>query len=277
MKKFYYILSVLMLLATACQQEEVYPSEDNVPVNVVYQIQISDDQQSRAIGDGSQVDELVVGIFREGGFVSSLVFKDEADGSKDGKFSNITIPMMMKETYDLVFWAQKGDNGIYTIDDSFNVNIDYSKYTDVSLTTTNNFDAFTGQQRNVSVYNPGNKNITLTRPFAQLNVLASQVEDIHTVTFTIGNMYTAYNPYFRTATGEAESKDFSILPDGNENTRIEATTYYYQASVYLLPAEVTLTGWMYNSNNEEIKEMNVSELTLQANNRTNLLYNMSNN
>ena len=155
MKKFNYIISVLMLLATACQQEDVCSPEDNVPVNVVYQVQMRDDLQSRAIGDGSEVDELIVGIFRDGVFVNKLTFKDEADGTKDQIFENITIPMMMKETYDLVFWAQKSGNGIYTIANGFNVNINYLAYTKFSV--ANNFDAFTGKQKNVSVYNPGNK------------------------------------------------------------------------------------------------------------------------
>lgn len=274
MKKFYYIISVLMLLATACQQEDVCSPEDNVPVNVVYQVQMGDDLQSRAIGDGSEVDELVVGIFRDGEFVNKLTFKDEADGTKDRIFENITIPMMMKETYDLVFWAQKSENGIYTIEDGLNVKIDYLKYTQFSV--ANNFDAFTGKQDNVSVYNPGNKNITLKRPFAQLNVLASHTSNIGTVEFTIDKVYTSYNLY----TGEATEgvQTFTIFPNGNETERVNATTYHYLASVFLLaPETVSLIGGIYNGNNEEIKDLNVQGLTLQANNRTNLLYNLNNN
>lgn len=273
MKKFYYIISVLMLLATACQQEDVCSPEDNVPVNVVYQVQMGDDLQSRAIGDGKQVDELIVGIFRDGVFVNKLTFKDEADGTKDQKFENITIPMMMKETYDLVFWAQKSGNGIYTIANGFNVNINYLAYTKFS--DANNFDAFTGKQKNVSVYNPGNKNITLKRPFAQLNVLASQASNAGKVEFTIDKVYTSYNPYTNVAI--ENQQEFSIVPDGNETERINATTYHYLASVFLLaPETVNLTGGIYNGN-KKIKDLNVQGLTLQVNNRTNLLYNLNNN
>lgn len=275
MKKFYDIIyiGILMLLLAGCQDEGVFTPEDNLPVNVVYQVEMTDASQSRSLGNGSEVDELIVGMFNDGRLVTMLTFEDGNDGKKDGKFENITIPMMTNETYDLVFWAQGKGNDIYNIDrNDFDITIDYSQYNGVSLSQTNGFDAFAGQQKNVSVNNPGKKNITLTRPFAQLNVLATSVSDIEKVSFNVTNVYKTYNPY-KNSKGDLQNQDFSILPDSEYKIQIEANTYYYLATVYLLaPAEVTLKGGIYKQNEDKLKDLDVPQLPLEANSRTNLLF-----
>ena len=275
MKKFYDIIyiGVLMLLLAGCQDEGMFTSEDNLPVNVVYQVEMTDASQSRSLGNGSEVDELIVGMFNDARLVTMLTFEDCNDGKKDGKFENITIPMMTNETYDLVFWAQGKGNDIYNIDrNDFDITIDYSQYNGVSLSQTNGFDAFAGQQKNVSVNNPGKKNITLTRPFAQLNVLATSVNDIEKVSFNVTNVYKTYNPY-KNSKGDLQNQDFSILPDSEYKIQIEANTYYYLATVYLLaPAEVALKGGIYKQNEDKLKDLDVPQLPLEANSRTNLLF-----
>lgn len=275
MKKFYDIIyiGILMLLLAGCQDEGVFTPEDNLPVNVVYQVEMTDASQSRSLGNGSEVDELIVGMFNDGRLVTMLTFEDGNDGKKDGKFENITIPMMTNETYDLVFWAQGKGNDIYNIDrNDFDITIDYSQYNGVSLSQTNGFDAFAGQQKNVSVNNPGKKNITLTRPFAQLNVLATSMSDIEKVSFNVTNVYKTYNPY-KNSKGDLQNQDFSILPDSEYKIQIEANTYYYLATVYLLaPAEVALKGGIYNPNEDKLKDLDVPQLPLEANSRTNLLF-----
>ncbi len=275
MKKFYDIIyiGILMLLLAGCQDEGVFTPEDNLPVNVVYQVEMTDASQSRSLGNGSEVDELIVGMFNDARLVTMLTFEDGNDGKKDGKFENITIPMMTNETYDLVFWAQGKGNDIYNIDkNDFDITIDYSQYNGVSLSQTNGFDAFAGQQKNVSVNNPGKKNITLTRPFAQLNVLATSVSDIEKVSFNVTNVYKTYNPY-KNSKEDLQNQDFSILPDSEYKIQIEANTYYYLATVYLLaPAEVALKGGIYKQNEDKLKDLDVPQLPLEANSRTNLLF-----
>ena len=115
----------MVLLLAGCRQEEsVYVAEEDESITVNYEVEIGDGTDSRGIGDGSRVDQLVVGIFRDGSLVTTLTFADDADGTKDGKFQNIAIPMMRTETYDLAFWAQKNGNGIYDInEENFLVNI----------------------------------------------------------------------------------------------------------------------------------------------------------
>ena len=275
MKKFYDIIyiGILMLLLAGCQDEGMFTSEDNLPVNVVYQVEMTDVSQSRSLGNGSEVDELIVGMFNDARLVTMLTFEDGNDGKKDGKFENITIPMMTNETYDLVFWAQGKGNDIYNIDrNDFDITIDYSQYNGVSLSQTNGFDAFAGQQKNVSVNNPGKKNITLTRPFAQLNVLATSMSDIEKVSFNVTSVYKTYNPY-KNSKGNLQNQDFSILPDSEYKIQIEANTYYYLATVYLLaPAEVALKGGIYKQNEDKLKDLDVPQLPLEANSRTNLLF-----
>lgn len=272
MKKFYYIISVLMLLATACQQEDVCSHEDNVPVNVVYQVQMGDDLQSRALGDGKQVDELIVGIFRDETLITTKTFTR----SGNGKFNNVSIPMMTKETYNLVFWAQKKDNAIYTIDNEFNVYIDYSKYNNITLTGTEQFEAFTTRKKNVSVDNPGDKNITLTRPFGQLNVGVAEGVDVSRVSkieMAVKSIPTVYNPLYNSS---SQVEDLDLVLKGStvtEKLEIDNTNYTYLATVFMLPVSDTSVEMTIYQGIAQTR-LNVGDVSLGANERTNIVGNL---
>ena len=278
MKKFYYIIyiGVLMLFASSCQQEDTFSPENSLQVNIVYQIQMEDGLLSRSIGDGKQVDELIVGIFRDNILVNILKFMDEADGEKDGKFTNIAIPMMNKENYDLVFWAHKSGNGIYTIDGEFNVKVDYTKYTDITLTDTESFEAFTTQIKNVSVYNPGNKNIKLSRPFGQLNIGVTEGVDVSKVSkieMKVKGVPTVYHPLDNSS---SNAKDLQLLFKGStvtEMLEINNENYTYLATMFMLPVSNTEAEITIYQSNTQIK-MNVDKVTLVANERTNIVGNL---
>lgn len=275
MKKFYYIISVLMLLATACQQEDVCSPEDNVPVNVVYQVQMGDDlQSSRTIGDGSQVDELIVGIFRDGSLVTTKIYT----GTGDGKFNNVSIPMMTKETYNLVFWAQNSENPIYSIDEKFNVNIDYSKYTDeITLAGTEYFEAFTTRMIAVSVDNPGDKHIKLIRPFGQLNVGVTEgidVSNVDKIEMVVKGIPTVYNPLSNLS---FETRDLNLIfgRPSTENPYLEVdnTNYIYLATAFMLPVSDTNVEITIHQGNVRTK-LNVDHVSLGTNERTNIVGNL---
>lgn len=275
MKKFAYACIMVALLLAGCQQDEsVFVAEDDEVVMVDYQVEINDGPQGRAIGDGNQIDELVVGIFRDDQLLTKLTFRDDADGVKDGKFHNIAIPMMKLETYDLVFWAQKAGNGIYRIDDSFNVAVDYAKYTYVSLFQVSGFEAFTAKREKVSVGNPGKKGIKLVRPFAQLNVASSQTGGVTRTELKVNKVYTLFNPLTGAVGGLAENPKFVFNNSTiNEMLEIEGLEYGCLATIYLLPiaeAEVELTICQGN----KLNVLNFKDVGLEANKRTNIVGNL---
>lgn len=276
MKKFAYAWILMVLLLAGCRQEEsVYVAEEDETITVNYEVEIGDGTDSRVIGDGSRVDQLVVGIFRDGSLVTTLTFADDADGTKDGKFQNIAIPMMRTETYDLAFWAQKNGNGIYDInEDNFQVNINYAAYNE-KLQEVENYDAFSGKKLGVSAANPGAKNITLTRPFAQLNVGANgDVSSVSQVVMQVQEVPNVYCPLNGSMTGattcEFEFKFDDNAPNSGSQLETADGIYSYLASAYLLPVTATGVKVLITQGNV-VHTLEVDDVTLQAKQRTNIV------
>ena len=270
-----------MIFLAGCQDEGMFTPEEETsqaPVNVSFQVKLGGEEMSRAIGDASRVNQLIVGVFQGGTLLETYNF-NKIQGQE--KFTNVTIPMFKNQQYDLAFWAQVENNGIYSIDNYFNINIDYSEYQGISLVGTESFEAFSAIRTGVTVDNPGNASIVLTRPFAQLNIAASEEEifnKVNKTAFTINNVYTAYNP-FSGAVGDPVEKSFSFTfspsdVSDKQSTTINGKNYYYLASAYLLaPEEVVMIGGLYK-NEEVYKALVFDELPLAANTRTNIYGNM---
>lgn len=275
MKKFAYAWILMVLLLAGCRQEEsVYVAEEDDTITVNYEVEIGDGTDSRGIGDGSRVDQLVVGIFRDGSLVTTLTFADDADGTKDGKFQNIAIPMMRTETYDLAFWAQKNGNGIYVInEENFQVYINYAAYNE-KLQEVENYDAFSGKKLGVSAANPGAKNITLTRPFAQLNVGLKNESDVKKATMKVVGVPLVYSPLSglssETTTVDFEFSDFTGMD--NDKLGTEEGDYIYLASAYLLPVTSTQVEiQIHSKSSSSVKIWSFEAISLIANRRTNLV------
>lgn len=271
--KLYYIyLVILTALVAGCQDEAMFTAEDDGLVTVSYRVKVGDNLQSRAIGDGEQVNELIVGVFQDGEQIKQYTCEVEE------RTAEINIPLLKTETYDLVFWAQKEDNGIYNTNDLSNITIDYSQYDGISLVDTEAFEAFSTVRRVENLTDTVGTDITLTRPFAQINVAAREEElvaDGNSVDFIISKVYTKYNLLTGEVIEEADNQNFSFAFSEDDITRkqqisISGTNYYYLASAYLFaPAKVALTGGIYKGRDLE-KELNFPELPLAANTRTNI-------
>lgn len=272
-------IGVLMMFLAGCQDEGMFtPEEDTseTPVNVSFRVKMGGEEMSRAIGDASLVNELIVGVFQDSKLLKTFTFTRE-EGQE--KFTNVTIPLFKNQTYDLAFWAQVKNNGIYSIDDDFNITIDYSKYKDISLAGTEAFEAFSYVREGVTVANPGEANITLTRPFAQLNIAAGEAEIFDNVDanrFTVSKVYTTYSLFTGAVVGDVkENQEFSFTfsaedIDAKQSIMIGEEAYYYLASAYLLaPEKVNMTGALYKDG-EEYRALSFTDLPLAANTRTNI-------
>lgn len=279
MKKLYYIIyiGIFMLLLAGCQDEGMFTpeSDGDEPVYVTYRVQMGDETLSRAIGDANKVNELKVGVFEGENLQKVFAFKKDVNAEA---FTNVTLPLLKWKKYNLVFWAQKEGNDIYTIDENFNITINYDEYQNISLAGTEDFEAFTEVKNDVSVANPGDATITLTRPFAQLNIAASENDifnEVNKVSFTINNVYKKFNPLTGVSSEEETDQEFSYSFSrqdiaAKQAITIGGTDYYYLASAYLLaPENVNLTGGLYEGD-KLVKEMKVTELPLYANTRTNI-------
>lgn len=280
MKKFYYILFLLIptLAFVGCTDENFYEdsSSESPMGKLSYRISLDDEMESRAIGDGLSVNTLKVGIFQD----ETLISEKEIKRGEDGKFMVNDITLLKNLEYQIVFWAYVKNNGIYQINEDFNLTIDYNKYDEVSLKGTEIFDAFYKLEKVTLTGNDQNIDIELIRPFAQLNIAAKEQDVFDKVkksSFTIDKVYTKLN----LRTGETESEESVNLSfiysddDINENQSIQIAEeyYYYVASAYLLAPQsetIKLTGGLYGDNEESINNFDFEAVPLKANHRTNI-------
>lgn len=278
MKKFYYILFLLLpaLCFVGCSDEGMFSSDDEEYATLRYVVSMDQDIKSRAIGDGNQVDTLKVLIFQD----TTLVKTEGFERNKETGTFSVELTLLNTPTYKLVFWADKKNNGIYSIDGNGNLTIDYSKYSNLSLAGTEAFEAFYARKE-VCIKNGQNVSgeISLTRPFSQLNIAAKE-EDVFnkakTASLTIDQLYTSFSLLDGSHTGEASEATLSFqYSEGNlankQSIQIGDDNYYYVASAYLLaPKKVNITGGLYGESNTTLKEFDFRQVSLATNYRTNI-------
>lgn len=168
MKKYFYLVSMLaacMLGATSCadKDEEEAIAGSNIPVAIKLSSPDLLGANGSSISDGTKVDKLVYAIYDANG--------NEIPGLKQEVRTGVSFPttetinLVKGQTYKIVFWAQDEDCKAYTTDDLRQVVVSYANATNNDETR----DAFYAVEQ-VTVSGPETVDVTLTRPFAQINV-----------------------------------------------------------------------------------------------------------
>lgn len=168
MKKYFYLVSMLaacMLGATSCadKDEEEAIAGSNIPVAIKLSSPDLLGANGSSISDGTKVDKLVYAIYDANG--------NEIPGLKQEVRTGVSFPttetinLVKGQTYKIVFWAQDEDCQAYTTDDLRQVGVSYANATNNDDTR----DAFYAVEQ-VTVSGPETVDVTLTRPFAQINV-----------------------------------------------------------------------------------------------------------
>ena len=209
---------------------------------------------TRAIGDGSTVDKLAYAIYEE---ESNDVYGSGIVDKTDGKFTFKPSLYIGKE-YDIILFAYKDDS-----DDSYDID-NLQAVTRSEGLIGENADAFSLKEtvkidKDENLYvngaskgsfrNP--RTVELTRPFAQLNIGTSSVDDLAAVgaakvKVTISDYKTSYNVRTSLMNGETTYYEYTTaIADVKENTfDIEETAYNYVSLNYLFPVgnvEATVT------------------------------------
>ena len=162
-----------LALVGCTSEDEVLSLEENGTM-VEFSLDLEGAMSSRAISDGKKADRLMYGVFEkvpasnpDGYTLTQVIEKTVIDinGNEnliDGY--NLAISLLRGKTYQVVFWAQDADCLSYTVDKAMKVTVDYEGVNNDELR-----DAFFATQQ-VTVSSNSSINVTLKRPFAQVNV-----------------------------------------------------------------------------------------------------------
>lgn len=156
------------MLATSCSNEETLLEPSN-EAQVIFSLGLENGMGTRAISDGSGINQLHFAIFNsKGDIVKSSGESDEA--VEFPLTSSITLVKGLQ--YTAVFWAQNKDCEAYSIsDDMKTITVNYTG----ALNNDETRDAFF-RSETFTVADNMNLDVVLKRPFAQLNVGITEEE-----------------------------------------------------------------------------------------------------
>ena len=247
MKIYRYIGYLFFAFATsimsACTDEDML-GQSGDSVNITFRPSLGGELNTRAIGDATGIDQLVVAVY-EGNGTLSKTFSYSEDWNtvqQDG----ITLSLIEGRTYNIIFWAQDADNKAYSLTDDGKISVNYEEYLNDGFSQMEQLDAFyaietvtVGAQK---VEDKGT--IYLTRPLAQVNFAdntTKPVQETHKAVVTFHRFPTSFDPFSGMITMSESDMSFIFKDFPEEETlNINNSSYYYVASNYLFaPAEGT--------------------------------------
>lgn len=257
-------VAAMSLLALACAKEQV--TGDGQTVEATFEVDVPGTVVTKAIGDGMTAKKLYYQVFdADSNPISGLGVQNVT--LSNGKAS-VSFQLVKDQTYNFVFWAQTSVDGYYTIDQTDGLRKISANYTDKKA-NDENFDAFYAVE-NLTVSGSVSKDVTLHRPFAQINIATagkisagSAAKDIDFTdaasTVTVKGVPTVFSPLATTDvfTGNADvtfaeaavpagditvnSKDYKYLAVNYVFAPTGGTVYDLNATLSIEGKDVTLS------------------------------------
>ena len=296
--------AAVIISAASCAKEQVSDVQVGQEVEVTFAADLGGSLGSRAIADGTTVDEVAWAIYEDGAtkpldsLQGTLVLVD--------KKATLNVRLVTGKTYDVAFFAYKAnaaaedgdvDPKHYTVnwgDKAVTMNTDPTNTPVVA--NDEERDCFWYVEHNLYIDGPISKTFTLTRPLAQLNlgVAAEDVVNAAKAGYSVSaskivvDTYATFNLFDGKVSDpiqkavEFAKSDSPVAATTPEILKVkdDATNYNYLATTYILvnekiTSDVTVTLWDQDGN--EFNTLNYSYVPFQRNYRTNILGNLLTN
>ena len=279
MKKIFYCLcAASAMLFTACSDEAV-----NAPVEgeslVTITTQLPADLGTRTFGDGMTATNLTYAVYEKDSQTPLIVSKDQVTFS--GLTATVKLRLANGKKYDLVFWADAAD-APYTFNArTQTVSINYDGVT----SNLENRDAFFAHEDDLLVNGTINKTIKLKRPFAQLNIGATDYAAATTAKFTTAKSAGKVNHVanaLNIRTGEATGNKTitfanAAVPADTERFPVDGVNADYLAMNYILvddTKQLVDVEFTATSTQGETITRSYANVPVQRNYRTNIYGNI---
>lgn len=294
MKKLLFLGALAaMLLGTASCSNDMEPAMTD-DGTVQFTIELPGNVDSRAISDGLTATELQVAVYKVKDDGTRTLLNDisllgDKKVTMSNKTATVTFKLVKGLTYKFAFWAQKPGCEAYAFNASTGkVTVDYSK----ALANVDDGDAFSNTAT-LTVTGPMTETIYLYRPFAQLNygdvmedyaaAVAAGI-DFSKTQVTVKQVATEFDIMNQTTSGDnlvditwpaaasAIGENLKVV-DGDETVSYKWLSMCY----FLVPndeATVNTELSLLNTAGTEFNKLNVSNVPVQKNHRTNILGNL---
>lgn len=292
MKKNFFLsmcAAASMLLASSCSEDEIVSGfTDADYVNATFTLETPEGIQTRAIGEGENVNVVECQVFDALGEPLSEEGLRATKEVKEGK-ATFQARLVKGQDYKVAFFAYyKPTSGegeaAYDVTDMKNIKVKEAN------SNVESRDAFTASVEVTAdeTLNAITKTVNLYRPFAQLN-LGSVSEDIKAAAaagitvaksqIKVSNVYTAFNAYADDVVGDATEVTFALNTIPEDELVVDEEEYTYLALNYLLvgskDTEKSLTNveftWETGDNKTNSPATTFKDVPVQRNYRTNII------
>lgn len=264
-------LLVALLCLAACSEDRLTPYGEG-EVTVTFQPKLDTGIDTRAIGDGTKVNQLVVRVYE----TESETMRYEATEDYPLSENSLSFTLLAGREYKILFWAQVKD-APYTVKNDLSIKVDYSKYLNAGFEGMEQLDAFYYAETFTAGAGSSSQEVTLYRPFAQLNFADDKTQPIsqqHKAIVTLSGIATTFHPFEGTTEVAKSDLPFTFTDFPEETLSANNTTYYYVASNYLfVPStnSVKATIELQNADGSSINSHTFDAIPLAPNKRTNVL------
>lgn len=276
MKRFSTILlamAAVVVAAVSCNKEGNEP-EGKMAV-LSYEVNLSE-VATKAFGDGLTVDKLACAIYDD----ETLYVKDTVSKA-DGKFT-YTPSLYYGKTYTVVFFAYK--DGAYAVSDDLKTitrsgNGEAADAFTYKETVKINADGTLTIDGAASTETASSHSVTLTRPFAQLNIGTESLNDMNNVGATAVKVTldgcAANYSVLDGASGTTTVTYTSTVSDFSANKFTVNSKEYSLVSLNYLFAADNVTATIEVLRGEEvIRTITMDSVPLKANEKTNIYGNL---
>ena len=245
-KSVYSILAfAAVLFAVSCQRETQMAPEEGGLVDVTFQVGLQG-LQTKAFSDGTSATTLDVYVYsaRTDGDVLLPALTQQKENAFQNLSTQVTMKLVRGENYKIVFWAHAPQSP-YTVDpDKATITVSDAGATPAPAANDELRDAFLGKFEG-AVTAAVSENVSLKRPFAQLDVLTTdadwQAAIDNGVTFAGSSMKVWAPSELNFLTGAVDKEvamEFAMAPITEAvNIPQYETGYKWIAMNYILAAE----------------------------------------
>ncbi|MGM9759022.1 MAG: DUF6562 domain-containing protein, partial [Parabacteroides sp.] len=284
MMKIYLPIQCLMiafaiLSFSSCSDDNLLQQMDGEEVTVTFRPALGSRVNTRAIGDATGIDQLIVKVY-EGSETKSELLSQTYDWDSAQR-TGVSLKLIEGRTYQILFWAEHKENGAYTLTDDGHITVNYNNYLNAGFGGMEELDAFY-QTTTVTVGTQQVENkgeVKLSRPLAQINFADKTTQPVagsHKALVTFHGIPSSFNPFTGEVGVSEEDICFTFTDFPDECLTVDGSTYYYISSNYVFAPQTGMTAIhatldLQNAEGTSIKQVTLDNIGIELNNRTNIL------
>ena len=230
-KKIFHTILVLAVIAFSASCSKTEPEQTSA---ITFATSIAPDIATRALSDGSGIDQVVCAAYLGGNLIASTT-APVADGA-----ANVTLELANNRTYDIVMWASKSGSTLWSFDpETASVAATYANQAASSAAN----DAF-WYRGTITPNGPEAFSIELTRAVAQIYVGTSTAfTSVSDVTLSATGIHNGWNLLTGALSEDVANVEFTLgaAPAGETFTIGSDTYYIIGMACVLAPAAETAT------------------------------------